>query len=124
LGDEDLTCLGAQIPDFGFKQLNLFPWSASANFQQSIDDRVEVHLVLIGHGGFASGGAQRRRMKWAVTSDGSRRVEDRRRIGKRVSAKDTASLRRCDQISIAIKMVVLWQAPTVCNDPIEGERTR
>ena len=49
LRDEDLASLGAQIADFSFEQLNLLSGSASANFQQSVDDGVEIHLLLIRH---------------------------------------------------------------------------
>ena len=49
LRDEDLTSLGAQVTNFSLKQLNLLSGSASANFQQSIDDGVEIHLLLIRH---------------------------------------------------------------------------
>ena len=60
LGDEDFACFCAQVTNLSFKQLNLLSWPASSDFQQAIDYRIKIHLILIGHGVFAAiaGGAR------------------------------------------------------------------
>jgi hypothetical protein len=73
LGDEDLTSLGAQITDLCLQKLNLLAGAASSDLQQSIDDGVEIDVVLVRHGfcplleegdgGFGSGFRSERRME-------------------------------------------------------------
>jgi len=50
LRDENLAGLCAQITDLGFQELNLFARSAASNLQQSIDDGIEIYIVLVRHG--------------------------------------------------------------------------
>jgi hypothetical protein len=49
LGNEDFASLRAEITDFCLQELYLFAWSAASNFQQSIDDGIEVYIVLVRH---------------------------------------------------------------------------
>lgn len=62
LRDEDLTRLCAQVANFSLQQLHLLSRSASAHLQQAVYDRVEIDVVLVGHG--------RRRMitRWGACS--------------------------------------------------------
>lgn len=53
LRDEDLPSFGAKIANLGFQELHLLPRSASSHLQQSVDDRIEIYLVLIRHVGLA-----------------------------------------------------------------------
>jgi hypothetical protein len=48
LADEDLARLGAQPADLLLEELDLFAGTASADFQQSFYDGIEVHVV-VGH---------------------------------------------------------------------------
>lgn len=50
LRDEDLTGLCAQVTNFSLQQLHLLSRSASAHLQQAVYDRVEIDVVLVGHG--------------------------------------------------------------------------
>jgi hypothetical protein len=78
LGDEDLTGLGAQITDLCLQQLNLLAGPASSDLQQSVDDGVEVNVVLVRHcfcplveegdGGFCCGFRSERGMERLSTS--------------------------------------------------------
>lgn len=49
LRDEYLACLGAQVADLSFEQLDLFARPAATDFQQPVYDGVEVNLVLVRH---------------------------------------------------------------------------
>lgn len=49
LRDEDFAGLGAEISDFGLEQLDLLARAAAADFQETVDDGVEVDLVLVRH---------------------------------------------------------------------------
>ena len=49
LRNEDLSSFCTEIPNLGFEQLNLFPWSTSSHLEQSINYRVQIHLILISH---------------------------------------------------------------------------
>lgn len=49
LGDEDLASLGAQVSYFSLKKLNLLSRPAAADFEESVDDGIEVHVVLVRH---------------------------------------------------------------------------
>ena len=77
LGDEDLTGLGAEVADFGLEELDLLARSATADLQETIDDRVEVDFVLVRH---RDGRADRRAR---AEGDGSR--------GGRVSREGAAA---------------------------------
>lgn len=48
LGDEDFPSLGAKITNLRLQKLNLLARPAAPHLQQSINDRVQIH-VLIGH---------------------------------------------------------------------------
>ena len=50
LRNEDLSRLRAKIANLRFQQLYLFAWSASSHLQQAVNDRVQIYLVLVGHG--------------------------------------------------------------------------
>ena len=49
LGDEDFPGLCAEVADLGFEQLNLLPRPAAPHFEQSVNDRIKINLVLIRH---------------------------------------------------------------------------
>ena len=49
MGDEDLTSFGAQITDLCLQKLDLFAGAASSDLQQSVDDGVEINVVLVRH---------------------------------------------------------------------------
>jgi len=49
LGDEDLASLSAQVSYLSFQQLNLLSWSRATDFEQTVDDGVQVHIVLVRH---------------------------------------------------------------------------
>lgn len=55
LGDEDFTSLCAEVANLGFEQLNLFSGSAAAHFEKSVNDGIEVHILLIRHDGYCFG---------------------------------------------------------------------
>lgn len=48
--DENFSRLGAKKADFCFQELHLLAGSAASDFQQSVDDRIEVYIVLVRHG--------------------------------------------------------------------------
>ena len=49
LGDEDFTSLGAKITNLCLQKLYLFAWSAASDLQQSVDDGIEIYIVLVRH---------------------------------------------------------------------------
>lgn len=51
LGDEDLARLGAQESDLRLEELDLLPGATTPDLEQAIDYRIEVDLMLVGHGG-------------------------------------------------------------------------
>lgn len=55
LRDENLSRFGTQETDFRFQQLYLLPWPASPHLQESVNDGVEVHVILIRHFLFPGG---------------------------------------------------------------------
>ena len=59
LRNEDLSRFRAKIANLCFQQLYLFAWSASSHLQQAVDDRVQIYLVLVGHGCGPTSGAGR-----------------------------------------------------------------
>jgi hypothetical protein len=50
LRDEDFSRLGAEIADFCFQELHLLARSAASDLQQSVDDGIEVYIILVRHG--------------------------------------------------------------------------
>lgn len=58
LGDENFPRLCAKITDFRFQKLDLLSGSAAPHLQQSVNDRIQIH-VLIGHGVLSSEGGKR-----------------------------------------------------------------
>lgn len=50
MSDEYLAGFGAKESDLCLKQLYLFARSAPPHLQQSINDRIKVYIILIGHG--------------------------------------------------------------------------
>ena len=73
MGDEDLTSFGAQITDLCLQKLHLLAGATSSNLQQSVDDGVEIDVVLVRHcfcplveegdGGFGNGFRSERGME-------------------------------------------------------------
>lgn len=51
LGDEDLARLRAEEPNLGLEELHLLPGATTPDLEQAIDYRIEVDLMLVGHGG-------------------------------------------------------------------------
>jgi hypothetical protein len=49
LGDENLASSGAEVADLGLEKLDLLAGSATADLEQSVDDRVEIDVLLIRH---------------------------------------------------------------------------
>jgi hypothetical protein len=49
LGDEDLTGLGAEIPDLGFQELNLLARPAASHLQEAVDYGVEIDFGMVRH---------------------------------------------------------------------------
>ncbi len=49
LGNEDLTGLGAEIADFSLEELNLLTGPAASDFEQTIDYRIKIDLMLVCH---------------------------------------------------------------------------
>lgn len=49
LRNEDLTGLSAKVSDFSLKKLDLLAGSAASNFEEPIDYRVEIDLMLVCH---------------------------------------------------------------------------
>lgn len=50
LGNENLAGLGAEIANLRLQELNLLARPAAAHLEQSVDDGVQVHLLLVRHG--------------------------------------------------------------------------
>lgn len=50
LRDEDLPGLGAKETDLRLEKLNLLSRTAASHFQQSVDDGIQIDIVLISHG--------------------------------------------------------------------------
>jgi hypothetical protein len=46
LGEENLSRLENESANFGFCQLDLLSWSASTNFEQFVDDCININVVL------------------------------------------------------------------------------
>lgn len=51
LGDEDLARLGAEESDLRLEELHLLAGATTPDLEQAIDYRIEVDLMLVGHGG-------------------------------------------------------------------------
>lgn len=49
LRNENLASSGAEVADLGFEKLDLLAGSATADLEQSVDDRVEIDVLLIRH---------------------------------------------------------------------------
>lgn len=49
LRDEDLTGLGAEIPDLGFEELDLLSRPAASHLEEAVDYGVEIDFVLVRH---------------------------------------------------------------------------
>ena len=49
LGNENLAGSGAEVADLGLEKLDLLAGSATADFEQSVDDGVEIDVLLIRH---------------------------------------------------------------------------
>lgn len=49
LRDEDFTSFGAEKTDFSFEKLNLLARPAASNFEQPIDYRIKIDLMLVCH---------------------------------------------------------------------------
>lgn len=49
LGDEDLAGLGAEEADLSLEKLDLLAGAAASDFEQPVDYRVEVDLMLVCH---------------------------------------------------------------------------
>ena len=49
LRDKDLSSLRAQMTNLVFQKLHLLSRSAASHFQEPLDDRVKVHIILIRH---------------------------------------------------------------------------
>ena len=50
--DEDLSGLLAQVTDFSLEELDLLARPTPSHFEQSIDDRIQINVILIRHGVF------------------------------------------------------------------------
>ena len=49
LGNENLAGSGAEVADLGLEKLDLLAGSATADLEQSVDDGVEIDVLLIRH---------------------------------------------------------------------------
>ena len=49
LGNENLAGSGAEVADLGLEKLDLLAGSATTDFEQSVDDGVEIDVLLIRH---------------------------------------------------------------------------
>lgn len=49
LRDEDLARLGAEVADLSLKKLNLLSGTAAANLEETVNDGVEIDVVLVRH---------------------------------------------------------------------------
>lgn len=49
LGDENLTSLGAEVANLRLEELDLLSGAAASDLEESIDYRVEIDIVLVGH---------------------------------------------------------------------------
>lgn len=51
LRNEDLARLRAEVSDFRLEKLNLLSGTAASDFEETVDYRIEIDLVLVGHRG-------------------------------------------------------------------------
>ncbi len=49
LRNEDLASLGTKVSDFGLKQVDLFSRAAASDFEETIDNRIQIDFVLVRH---------------------------------------------------------------------------
>lgn len=64
LGNENLASSGAEVADLGLEKLDLLAGSAATDLEQSVDDGVEIDVLLVRH---YESSTERRRGKLKVS---------------------------------------------------------